>query len=123
MSAAFKKSSREMDNTLKRVLPSHRVHQTTIAPLRAALQPKFMNLRQTQHGKLFPGVPQPPTVSLYMFPDKFILNLINIIAIDQLFSNSMKISVAHTAKQNSPAGSICKAIQRSIATYDHHKSS
>ena len=42
MSAAFKKSSREMDNTLKRVLPSHRVHQTTIAPLRAALQTALM---------------------------------------------------------------------------------
>ena len=40
MSAAFKKSSRETDNT--QVLPSHREYHTTIAPLRAALQTALM---------------------------------------------------------------------------------
>ena len=123
MCAEHKKLSRDTDNSNKRILPSNRLHVTTIAPLRMALQAKLMSLRQEQHEKLYPGVPQETTVSLDIFPDKFILALTDIIAIDLLFSNSMATSVQHMAKQNSPAGSVCKAIQRTIATYTHYKSS
>ena len=74
MVAALKQQqNRDASHNPKRILPSNRVYRTSIPALCAQFENELMKIRTAQHDRLFPNVTLPPTVSLDIFPDKFVI--------------------------------------------------
>ena len=74
MVAALKQQqNRDASHNPKRILPSNRVYRTSIPALCAQFENKLMIIRTAQYDRLFPSVTLPPTVSLDIFPDKFVI--------------------------------------------------
>ena len=74
MVAALKQQqNRDANHNPKRILPSNRVYRTSIPALCAQYENALMEIRIAQHDLQFPRVTLPPTVSLDIFPDKFVI--------------------------------------------------
>ena len=74
MVAALKlQQNRDASHNPKRILPSSRVYRTSIPALCAQFENELMEIRTAQYDRLFPSVTLPPTVSLDIFPDKFVI--------------------------------------------------
>ena len=74
MVAALKQQqNRDKSHNSKRVFPSSVVYRTSIPALCAQFENELMEIRIAQHDRLFPSVTLPPTVSLDIFPDKFVI--------------------------------------------------